>query len=72
MGFDSKYVPVPWNDFKITQNANLLVLDTVKATMEAASEVSEDQFTTTGHFDQESHQVDTYWKSRLADGKSGN
>jgi sporulation protein YlmC with PRC-barrel domain len=70
-GFDRKYVPIPWSDFKITQNASLLVLDAAKAAVDGAPEVSDDQFSPAGHFDKESQKVDAYWKTHLVSGKSG-
>ena len=64
-GIDRSYVPVPWDDFKTTQNLRLLVLDTTKATMETAPTVRNDGFARYGQFDQESQKVDEYWTTHL-------
>jgi hypothetical protein len=60
---DEKNVPVPWEDFKITPNANLLVLDTTKGALDAAPRV--DLFTTSG-LDLQSQKVDAYWRAHLS------
>jgi hypothetical protein len=65
-GIDQKYVPVPWADFKIAPNVNLLVLDATKDAMDAAPRVSDDQFSVPDRFSHESQKVDAYWKTHLA------
>lgn len=66
-GIGEKYVPVPWEDFKVTPKANLLILDTSRSTMDAAPQVTHDQSMTTGQFNQENPKVDAYWKTHLSD-----
>jgi len=70
-GIGEKYVAVPWEDFKVTPKANLLVLDATRNTMSAAPQVSRDQAMTTEQFNQESPKVDAYWKAHLSQ-KSSN
>ena len=62
-GVDGMNVPVPLEDFKITPNANLLVLETTKGALGAAPRV--DPFTTSG-VDLQSRKVDSYWNGHLS------
>ena len=65
-GIDEKYVPVPWDDFKVTKNLNLLVLDVANRAMDDAPKVTDDEFAAPGKFDQESQKVNAYWKAQLS------
>ena len=62
-GFDESHVPVPWDDFKATPNASLLVLDTTKSALDGAPQVKEDAFSIGGNVDAETQKVDAYWKA---------
>jgi hypothetical protein len=70
-GIDEKYVPVPWDDFKIAPNLKLLVLGTTKAVLDTAPQAAKEQFATPGQFEQVSQKVDTYWKTHLSDNGKG-
>jgi sporulation protein YlmC with PRC-barrel domain len=64
-GFDQTYTPVPWQDFKATQNVNVLVLDATETGMANAPVISDAQFTARGQFAAESGRVDAYWQALL-------
>lgn len=65
-GVDKKYVPVPWDSFKTAAGNKLLVLATIKATMDAAPQVKEDQNFQKAEFAAESVKVNAYWAAHLA------
>ena len=67
-GINETYTPVPWDDFKATRSANLLVLNTTKAILDAAPTVTESRFSTPAAFEKESAAVDTYWQAHVAKG----
>jgi hypothetical protein len=56
-------VPVPLEDFKITPNADLMVLDTTRSVLEAAPRVN--PFSADG-IDLQSKNVNAYWKAHLS------
>ena len=64
-GFDEKFVPVPWNDFKIAPNGSMLVLDATKAVVAAAPTATDAQFRAAGQFAAQSQKVDAYWTANM-------
>ena len=60
-GIDEKYVPVPWESFKAAPGNKLLVLATVKSTLEAAPHVKKDQNFQKDNFVAESVKVNAFW-----------
>jgi sporulation protein YlmC with PRC-barrel domain len=66
LGIDEKYVAVPWEDFSVTPNVGMLVLNSTVSAMDGAPQQKSREFNTGGHFDQESSKVDTYWKMSLS------
>jgi sporulation protein YlmC with PRC-barrel domain len=62
-GFDESHVPVPWEDFKATPTASLLVLDTTKAILDGAPEVKKGSFSGGGDVATEGVKVDAYWNA---------
>lgn len=65
-GIDKKYVPVPWDSFKVAPGNQLLVLATTKATLDAAPQVKHDQNFQGADFAAESGKVTAFWAAHLA------
>ena len=62
-GFNRSFVSVPWEDFRITQGMNTLVLDTTKAILANAPTVPDKKSTTPQQFADQSRTVDAFWKA---------
>lgn len=71
LGFNEKYVPVPWADFSIAGDGAFLVLEATSAMLKAAPQVDHNQVMTPDHFDKISDAVDAYWAKTLPP-KAGN
>jgi sporulation protein YlmC with PRC-barrel domain len=65
-GLDEKYVPVPWEDFKVTPNVSLLVLTATPDAMKGAPEIRSNQLDNNADFEGISQKVDAYWKTSLS------
>ncbi len=64
-GIDEKYIPIPWEDFKATNGAYLLVLDATTDDMKNAPEADKYKFSPIGDFAGESKKVDEFWKTHI-------
>jgi PRC-barrel domain len=65
-GLDEKYVPVPWNAFKMAKGALLLVLDASKANMDLAPQIKEKVFAADVNFGRDNEKADDYWKTQVS------
>jgi sporulation protein YlmC with PRC-barrel domain len=65
-GLDKMYVPVPWQDFKMSPTGALLVLDSTKLMLEAAPSGHESQFAAANLSSWHDQEVDAYWKAHIA------
>ena len=64
-GLGERHVAVPWGQFKVTPNLNILVLDTSKDGMDQAPRIIEGRFTKAEPFAQQTAKADAYWKAAV-------
>lgn len=65
-GIDKKYVPVPWDSFKVAPGNKLLVLATGKSTLDEAPQVKKNENFQKAEFVAESLKVNAYWTAHMA------
>jgi sporulation protein YlmC with PRC-barrel domain len=64
-GFDETHVAVPWDDFKATPTASLLVLDTTQGILDGAPKADKGAFSVEGDVEAEGQKVNAYWKAHF-------
>ena len=62
-GLGERHVAVPWDQFKVSPNLNILVLDTSKDGMDQAPRMIEGRFTTAEPFARQTAKADAYWSA---------
>lgn len=60
-GIGEQRVAVPWDNFKVTPNLNILVLGTSKDSMDKAPRIIEGRFTKAEPFAQQTAKAEAYW-----------
>lgn len=60
-GLGERRVAVPWDQFKVSPNLNILVLDTTKDAMDQAPRITEGRFVRAEPFAQQTAKADAYW-----------
>jgi sporulation protein YlmC with PRC-barrel domain len=64
-GIGASYSAVPWEDFKASANADLLVLDTKRAVLAASPQGGDKQFTSHNGFEAQKEKVNSYWAAHV-------
>lgn len=62
-GIGERHVAVPWEQFKVTPNLNILVLATSKDAMDKAPRIIEGRFVKAEPFAQQTAKADAYWSA---------
>lgn len=62
-GLGERHVAVPWDQFKISPNLNILVLTTTKDGMDKAPRITEGRFVRAEPFAQQTAKADAYWSA---------
>ena len=62
-GLGERHVAVPWGQFKVSPNLNILVLDTTKDGMDQAPRIIEGRFVKAEPFAQQTAKADAYWSA---------
>jgi sporulation protein YlmC with PRC-barrel domain len=60
-GLGERHVAVPWDQFKVSPNLHILVLDTTKDAMDQAPRIIEGRFVKAEPFAQQTAKADAYW-----------